>query len=267
MASGYDIYEIKIPGQKKAVDEPRLDELKAPLPKPKSGHSFRMMLIGPSGSGKSNFFTNLIMRGDMYGAKKGVEGVFDHIYIFCPTFYRDQTLSKLTLPGTNGQTFINPDDVFTFATAKEIGEKIAEINGQLEKEIAEHDNPDQPPPKTLMVFDDLNNEISKAPFIINLFTKGRKNEVSVIIMTNKYKVFDPQIRANATHYGVFRVTTEQELKSIAQDVIGYEDKAVTALEYMVRQSKEDHPFIFIDKTARPDDVFWYKLNKRMVIGD
>jgi hypothetical protein len=46
---------------------------------------FRASVIAPSGSGKSNFLTNLISL-----FCKGTEGTFDNIYIFCKS--RDEPL-------------------------------------------------------------------------------------------------------------------------------------------------------------------------------
>lgn len=260
----YEIYDINIPGAPKRTEEPRLKKIHPPLPRPHAGDAFRMMLIGPSGSGKSNFFLNMITRGDMYGSNKEHDGVFDRVYIFCPTFYNDRTLRKLTTPGKNGETYMDKEDIFTFGTAKEIKDKLEELTKEIESDLLKHTNNEDAPPKTLMVFDDLTNQIANATFMKDLFSKGRKNEISLIIMTNKYKTYDPQIRANATHYGVFRVTTAQELESIADDVNGYEDAARAALKYATEQKKEDHPFVFIDKTAAPNEMLWYKLSTKML---
>ena len=46
---------------------------------------FRSLVVAPSGSGKSNFITNLISL-----FCKGKEGTFDNIYIFCKS--RDEAL-------------------------------------------------------------------------------------------------------------------------------------------------------------------------------
>jgi ABC-type lipoprotein export system ATPase subunit len=46
---------------------------------------FRSLVVAPSGSGKSNFITNLISL-----FCKGKEGTFDNIYIFCKS--RDEPL-------------------------------------------------------------------------------------------------------------------------------------------------------------------------------
>ena len=51
------------------------------------GIPFRSLVVAPSGSGKSNFITNLITL-----FCKGTEGTFDNIYIFCKS--RDEPLYK-----------------------------------------------------------------------------------------------------------------------------------------------------------------------------
>ena len=111
-----------------------------------------------------------------------------------------------------------------------------------------------------MVFDDLTNEIAKATFMKNLFTKGRKHEISVIIMTNKYKVYNPQIRTNATHYIFFKPGTDQESDDIAEDIRG--NYTVENMKVVMHEVFEQpgRPFLYVIKLASNARRYWLNFD-------
>jgi len=85
--------------------------------------------VAPSGSGKSNFITNLISR-----FCKGKEGTFDNIYIFCKS--RDEPL-------------------YQFLGDKSKG--LIEVHENLDKLPALNDL--KPSEQTLIIFDDMVNNL------------------------------------------------------------------------------------------------------------
>lgn len=250
-----EITEIKIPGAKARLPEPDIDALPEPAPRPYRNHSFRMIIVGPSGSGKSNVFVNLLI--------KVYKGVFTNVYIFCPTFDNDLTLQKLVQKHKNADgelvSFMDDDDVYRLDNEKDITTKVREILKESEKDIKVTPE-NEIPPKTLLVFDDLTTELYKAQVMKDLFTKGRKYEVSVIIMTNKYRVYDPIIRNNATQMIVFKPSNEQETSDIAEDVARGKDEKRVKSAMAQAFKRGEHPFVFIDNdTPKDNERFWYKF--------
>ena len=104
---------------------------------------FRSLVVVPSGSGKSNFITNLISL-----FCKGKEGTFDNIYIFCKS--RDEPL-------------------YQFLGDKSKG--LIEVHETLEKLPALNDL--KTSEQTLVIFDDFITDIKKFPIISEYFIRGR----------------------------------------------------------------------------------------------
>lgn len=251
----FKIREINIPGAVPPPAEKSVDAIVEPLPKPYQNSSFRMMIVGPSGSGKSNLFLNMLTRA--------YSSIFSNVWVYCPTFENDATLRKLTTVSTQtGVSFLDEEDVFMEADqrliAENVLEKIKVIDGQFA--VYKKDYPDQPLPKTLMVFDDLTNEIKDATFMKNLFTKGRKHEISIIIITNKYKEYSPQIRNNCTHFAFFKPVTSMEEKAIIQDICGTIDPASLKKAMDAIYIKAGHPFLYYNSREQKNK-YWYMFDK------
>ena len=248
----FRIEEIIIPGEIKPPKEPLVDEIPIPLPQPYQNNSFRMMIVGPSGSGKSNLFINLLINA--------YDQVFNHVWVYCPTFENDATLRKLTqVSSVSHEAYLEPSDVFMDADPKAISENITERLAQIDGEFAVYrkDYPKKPLPKTLMVFDDLTNEIKNATFMKNLFTKGRKHEISLIIITNKYKEYSPQIRNNCSHFAFFKPTTAMEEDAIITDIAGTSDPASLKKTMDKLFAKPNRPFLYYNSRAEKNK-YWFK---------
>jgi hypothetical protein len=110
---------------------------------------FRALVIAPSGSGKSNFSTNLITL-----FCKGT-GTFDNIYIFCK--YTSKPLYKYL--GDKSKGLI---DIY------ENLEKLPPINDLNSCK------------QTLIIFDDFISDLKKHPIISEYYIRGRKKSASIM---------------------------------------------------------------------------------------
>lgn len=254
--SKFRVTKIIVGGNKSSLKEPRVDAIEKPLPHPYSSKAFRMMIVGPSGSGKSQFFVNLLTKPEAFGFNKEFgEGVFDFVYLFCPTYDTDETLNVLTKPGQKtGETFLDEKSVYKVSDKESITGICQEIIKSLDKQIKEVDE-DEVPVKTLIVFDDLTEEVKTSEIITNLFTKGRKHEISVIIITNQYKRYPPGVRNGVTQFVIFKPATSQELKNILADISFNKER----IERLAAGLFKENPkaFIYIDKTAPENEGIWY----------
>jgi hypothetical protein len=110
---------------------------------------FRSLVVAPSGSGKSNFITNLIV-----WFCKG-KGTYDQIYIFCKSV--DEPLYKYLSDKSKG---------------------LIEVYEDLSKLPALNDL--NACKQTLIAFDDFIIDIKKHPIISEYFIRGRKRGCSIM---------------------------------------------------------------------------------------
>ena len=132
-------------------------------------------MVAPSGSGKSNFITNLIAL-----FCKGKE-TYDQIYIFCKSV--DEPLYR----------FLNDKS-----------KELIEVYEDLSKLPAINDiNPSK---QTLIVFDDMVTDIKKHPIISEYFIRGIKRGCSIMFLSQSYygtpKIIRRKSNFNSSKFGV-----------------------------------------------------------------
>lgn len=169
--------------------------------------TFRVLFNGPSGSGKSNLAKNLIVRE--------YSKIMHNIFMFCPTIDTDRTLCDMVNDDEPDKSPLNPHHVVRSRDVVEINNIIEALWDTIEKRVR-----DDPYYKSLFVFDDLSIEMGASRGIMNLFTKGRKINASIFLMSNKYRTFNPTIRNNLTHMFIFRPSAGMEADSIIDDIRG-----------------------------------------------
>ena len=254
-----ELVRISVKGVKPNVPEPRIDIIPKPIPRPYNNNAFRLLILGSSGKGKSNIFVNLITRPEAYGMDPKLGGVFDRIYIFCPTYDYDTTVKVLTTPGPDGKSFLTEDAIFKNGDKESIEARITEIEDEIAKEIDEHNDESTSPIKTLIVFDDLMRELRDSEKLMNLCTKGRKLQISLILTAQAYKSFLPTMRTNMTHYCIFDSDTSKELNDIITDLPSDKERTKELFKRVFKSKPDLNPFITVVKHANPEDMFWYKL--------
>lgn len=218
-------------------DDPALKNIPNPLPRPE----FRMMLVGPSGQGKSMTAKWLLVQH--------YSNLFDHVILFCPTIRNDKTLSDLVNFDDPKNSPLDPDYVFETTDKNEISAIIKDLWDEFAEEELKATKKGLPF-RVLFIFDDLSNEIGRIKAIENLFTKGRKINASVMIMSNSYKSYDPVVRSNLTHTLVFKPSSNEEKEKIINDIAG--GNSIKTMNDMFRMIFEDNnfnkgDFIYYDK--------------------
>ena len=144
-------------------------------------------MIAPSGSGKSNFLTNLITL-----FCKGNEGTLDNIYIFCKS--RDEPLYQYLSDKSKGLI-----DVY------ENLDKLPAIN--------ELNNCKQ----TLIIFDDMVTDLKKHPIISEYFIRGRKKSASIMFLSQSYYNTPKIIRQNINYCIILKLGGTRDTNSILRE--------------------------------------------------
>lgn len=218
-----EIYEPDIKADKK------LKILAKEIPKP----PFRWVIIGPSGSGKSNLIKNI--------AFNFYKKYFDEIYIFIMS--KDDAIEYEKL--SHSARISKKTQIITKIDLDEIGELYFDI----EEDNAYKKSKD----RILFVFDDaIIDNISnhyKKNIIDRLFVAGRHANVSTIISTQKYKMLNANMRmTNANVVTVFN-SNAKELQQIADEhnnLLNTNDM----YEMLKELTKERFSFMTIDYTKK-----------------
>jgi len=178
---------------------------------------FRSLVVAPSGSGKSNFITNLI---SLFCKGKGT---FDSIFIFCKS--RDEPL-------------------YQFLGDKSKG--LIEVHETLEKLPALNDL--KPSEQTLIIFDDMVNDLKKHPIISEYFIRGRKRGCSLMFLSQSYYNTPKIIRQNINYCVVLKLGGTRDVNAILR-------------ECSIGLTKEELLYMYQQATKQKFDVFIINLDK------
>lgn len=235
-------------GKKDTNPDPILDEIPEDLPKPE----FRLIVTGPSGTGKSTLVKYLLC--------VAYPGVFDEIFIFHPAFYADDTWSDMVDEDDPDSSPISKDNVFTEGSAREIREI---VQAKWNECLAERQS--NPHYRVLFIFDDLSAELSKDIWVQNLFTKGRKIGASVIVMTNKYNTYHPAVRENSTYLAIFKPTTKLEKQALVTDLSPAFGSDAIDEAFKLFRDKTDFLFVNRLESANPEKFIRRNLSEYVSI--
>lgn len=219
--------------------------LNSVLPKP----VFRAILVGHSGSGKTNVLKNLL-----FNPKSCYGEYFDFIYIFCGSVDDLEEYERL---GKKHKCSMYDDEKECYIKRRmPIGDKLiiqqTTSNDELNELIHELEHNEALVGKrTLIVLDDmitdtlLKNSVSMNA-IDTLFVRGRHFKCSVIISTQKYTALKQNLRMiNTTNVFLFNGIPNSNLSLIAKELSGsYEDDEF--IQIYKEHTKERYSFIVVN---------------------
>lgn len=188
-------------------------------------HPFRLIIVGSSGSGKTNLIANLLTRDCFY------KDYFDIITVFSPNV----KLDKIWRVVKAHQTF---DNLANFNS--DITEIITKQRLTVERKGIRRS------PRHLIIVDDFADDraVCKNPRLIEIFIKGRHYNISCMLGSQKYRAIDRTIRLNASDIIMFQPDNESELKQLAEE----NAKGVTKkrfAEYVEACTAQPYNFIHI----------------------
>ena len=162
-------------------------------------HPYRILIIGGSGSGKTNALLNLINEQD-------------DIYKIC-LYANDLSEPKyeylIKKRENAGIKHLNDSNAFTECsnTMENVYENTDEYNPNRKR-------------KNLIVFDDMIADImtnKKFQAIIKeLFIRCRKLNISLVFITQSYFSVPKDVRLNSAHYLIMKINNKTELENIAR---------------------------------------------------
>ena len=215
----------------KNSDDKKLNLVADGWPQP----SFRWLIVGSTGCGKSNLIKNILFTYNL-----GYSSYFDEIYVFsgslddCKEYNQLLKEHNLSRKMRVWQKFDN--------------EQIKALIDDIERTEANKKEKS----RVLIVFDDqICNGMShsnKPTVTDELFIRGRHIKLSVIISTQALKRVNQNIRQlNTSHLTVFFGTNTRDLATVADENSGKYDKD-GLLALMMSGLKKRYDFVTIDKT-------------------
>ena len=201
-------------------------------------HPYRILILGGSGSGKTNALLNLLNE----------QHDIDKMYVYA----RD--LNK-------------PKYQFLIKTCEDVGIKhVNNLNTFIVCQNINDYNPSRKR-KKLIYFDDTIADIMMSAtlraIIKELFIRCRKLNISLAFITQSYfsifLIFPKDVRLNLTHYFIMKIKNREELQNIAFNhfaEIDYDDCKKTYREC----TKEPFTFLTIDTTLPPSNPLRFRKN-------
>ena len=205
-------------------------------------HPYRVLIIGDSGSGKTNALLNLINN----------QPDIDKIYLHAKHPYEKKYqyfIKKLEKVGLN-----HSNDAKAFMEysndMQDVYKNIEEYN-LIKKR------------KVLIVFDDMiadminNNKLN--PIVTEFFIRGRKLNISIVFITQSYFKVPKDVRLNSTHLFIMKIPNKRELQQIAlnhSSDIDFKD----FIKIYKKYAKEPYSFLVNDTTLASDDPLRFRKN-------
>ena len=201
---------------------------------------FRMLIIGASGSGKTNVLLHLI--NNLHP--------IDKIYLYAKDIHEpkyEYLINKGEQAGIK-----NLDDAKAFIEySDDMDDVLDDINNC-------NKNRDK---KVLIVFDDMIADIEYNKnfkrIIKELFYRARKINVSIVFITQSYFRALKDTRLNSTHYILMKIGNKKQLKRIAEEKSGHLDNKdfLKMCNYCTRE-----PYSFMTIDTRPTATTPLKKN-------
>ena len=161
-------------------------------------HPYRILIIGGSGSGKTNALLNLINN----------QPDIDKIYLYAKDPYEKKYQYLINKHEKVGLShFSDPKDFMEYSNDMQDAHKNIEDYNSIKKR------------KILIVFDDMiadminNNKLN--PIVTELFIRGRKLNISIVFITQSYFKVPKDVRLNSTNFFIIKIPNERELHQIA----------------------------------------------------
>ena len=205
-------------------------------------HPHRILIIGGSGSGKTNTLLNLINN----------QLDIDKIYLYAKDLHEAKyqfLINKRESAGLN--RFNEPKAFIEYSDDMQDAQKnIDEYNTDKEHKI-------------LIVFDDtiadmINNKKLNS-VVTELFIRGRKLNISLVFITQSYFKVPKDVRLNSTHFFIMKIPNKRELQQIA---INHSSDISTKDFINIYKKFADKPYSFSvnDTTLASDDPLRFRKN-------
>ena len=160
---------------------------------------YRMLIIGPSGSGETNALLNLVL-------KQIDDSPIDKICLYAK--YLSEPKYQFLIKKCEDAVIKNLNDPSAFIeysnTVDDVYSNIDDYNPRWKRKI-------------LIVFTDIMTNKRFQAIIKELFIRCRRLNVSLVFITQSYFSVPKEVRLNSTHYLIMKIHSKIELQQVAID--------------------------------------------------
>ena len=205
-------------------------------------HPCRILIIGGSGSGKTNALLNLINN----------QPDIDKMYLYAKNPYKAKYQYLINKHEKVGSDHFDDHKAFM---------EYANDMHDVYKNIEDH-NPGKNR-KVLIVFDDMiadmiNNKKLDS-IVTELFIRGRKLNISIAFITQSYFKVPKDVRLNSTHFFIMKIPNKRGLQQVALN----HSSDIDCKDFMKiykKYTKEPYSFLVNDTTLSLDDPLRFRKN-------
>ena len=178
--------------------------------------TFRMLICGNSGSGKTNLLFHMLIEPLFY---------YDKIYLYAKNLEQEkyQNLMKEMNEASN----------------EEAGYKIMEVSNDKIIPITHLPYEDN---QKIIIFDDYVCEKNQSE-IVDYFIQGRHKNCSIIYLSQSFYKTPKDIRLNCSHFCIFEFPSSRERNLISSELGVDKEKYKKAIE-------KQYDFIYVDKPRK-----------------
>ena len=198
-------------------------------------HPHRILIIGGSGSGKTNALLDLINN----------QPDIDKIYLYAKDPYETKYQYLI-----NKREKVGLDHLDDLKVFMEYSNDIQDIYKNIEDYNPRKNR------KVLIVFDDMiadmiNNKKLNS-IITELFIRGRKLNISIVFITQSYFKVPKDVRLNSTHFFIMKIPNQRELQQIPLNRSSDID-VKNFMKIFKKYTAEPYSFLINDTSLPSDD--------------
>ena len=202
-------------------------------------HPYRLLIVGGSGSGKTNALLNLVNnQPDIY-----------KIYLYAKDPY-EAKYQHLNSEKVGIDHFDDPKAFMEYSNdMHNVYKNIEDYNPNKKRKI-------------LIVFDDMIADIihnKLNPIVIELFIRGRKLNISFVFITQSYFKAQKDVILNSTHFFILKIPNKIKLQQIAlnhSSDIDFKD----FIKIYKKCTAESYSFLVNDTTLPSDNPLRFRKN-------
>ena len=205
-------------------------------------HPYRILIVGGSGSGKTNALFNLINN----------QPDIDKIYLYAKDPYKAKYQYLIKKREKVGLNHFDDHKAFIEHSndMQDVYQNIEDYNPGKKR-------------KVLIVFDDMiadmiNNKRLN-PIVTELFIRGRKLNISIVFITQSYFKVPKDVRLNSTHFFIRKIPNKRELQQIALNHSSYTDFK-DFMKIYKKCTAEPYSFLVNNTTLPSDDPLRFRKN-------
>ena len=211
-------------------------------------HPYRILIIGGSGSGKTNALLNLIED----------QPDIDKIYLYAKDPYEDKYQYLINKRESVGISHLNDPKAFI-----EYSNDMHDVYKKIDNYNLDKEN------KILIVFDDMiadmiNKKLNS--IVTELFIRGRKLNISLVSISQSYFKVPKDGRNNSTHFFIMKILNNRELQQITIN----HSSDINAWDFIeIYRKYADNPYSFsvIDTTLPSNNLLRFRKNLNITNND